>query len=154
MSCRVFYFTRTGNSKRVAERIAEKVECGISEITDDISWKGLLGWLRGGFYSLQGKETNISISETGDIGSYDKIVLVAPLWAGNTAPAGYTFIKKYREEIKKLHVVICNDGSKVEKAFLNLEEKVGMVECKYGVTKNLGNEETVIDTICTDLGKE
>jgi flavodoxin len=41
MELQVVYFTRTGNSKRVAEKIAKKLNVSIIEIKDNKSWKGI-----------------------------------------------------------------------------------------------------------------
>ncbi|MBC7960795.1 MAG: flavodoxin family protein, partial [Vallitaleaceae bacterium] len=42
---KVVYFSRTGNSKRVAEKIAQKIGSHVSVLTDDKNWKGLLGYI-------------------------------------------------------------------------------------------------------------
>lgn len=152
MNCNVFYFSRTGNSERIAKKISEKVSCGTTQLTDDVSWKGLFGWLRGGFYSLNGKKTKVTIEGGADVSQYDKIILVAPLWAGNTAPAGYSFLEEYRNDIKELYVVICNDGSDVESAFVKLEQRVGKIKNRYGITKNKGNEDEVVAKLVNDIG--
>lgn len=152
MNNNVFYFSRTGNSERIAKNISEKLGCPMTRLTDDVSWKGILGWLRGGFYSIRGKKTKVSIEGSPDIASLDKVILVSPLWAGNTAPAGYSFLEDYMNDIKELFVVICNDGSPADTAFEKLEQRVGKIKNKYGITKNKGNEEEVITKLVHDVG--
>jgi len=45
----VLYYTRTNNSKRVAEKISSKLSCELIQITDNINWQGLFrvhkGWI-------------------------------------------------------------------------------------------------------------
>ncbi|MBN2883103.1 MAG: hypothetical protein JXN10_06215 [Clostridia bacterium] len=152
MNINVFYFSRTGNSERIAKKISEKLGCSMTRLTDNVSWKGIIGWFRGGFYSINGKKTKVSFEGSPDIASLDKVILVSPLWAGNTAPAGYSFLEDYMNDIKEFYVVICNDGSPVDSAFEKLEQKVGIIKNKYGITKNLGNEEEVIAKLVNDVG--
>ncbi len=63
MNNKVVYFSRSGNSKRVAGKIAEKLDCGKVELTDNVSWKGIFGFFKGGFYSLNQKITEISLED-------------------------------------------------------------------------------------------
>jgi|GEM_PF-1161275 len=151
MKCRILYFTRTGNSRRIAEKLAIGIDCGTSRIVDDISWKGLLGWFRGGFHSLKGTKTKTMIEDGTELSDFDSIVLVVPLWAGNTAPAGYSFIEDYRKDIKNLFVVISNDGSEAANAFTKLEDRVGKINHKYSITKSVGNEDLVVAKVTEDV---
>jgi len=59
MNYKVVYFTRTGNSKRVAEKIANKLSCETIQITDNINWKGILGFLKGGYYSSKNRNVGV-----------------------------------------------------------------------------------------------
>ena len=151
MSIGVFFFSRTGNSERIAKKISEKLGSPAIRLTDDVSWKGIIGWFRGGFYSIRGKSTNVSVEGGADVTAYDKVILVSPLWAGNTAPAGYSFLEGRMNDIRELCVVICNDGSDTDSAFTKLEEKVGKIKHKYGITKNKGNEDDVIARLVDDI---
>ena len=153
MKTSVIYFSRTGNSKRIADKIASKLDCQTTELTDDVSWKGIWGWLKGGLYSLNGKTTNVKLSPETEVGEMDTIILVVPLWAGNVAPAGYSFLMKEIKSIKRLFVVIDNDGSDVGKTFSKLEATVGALENKYGITKQSKNEDEVIGKICEAVSK-
>ncbi len=148
----VYYFSRTGNSQRIAKKISDKLGCPMNRITDDVSWKGIIGWFRGGFYSSTGRRTNITIEGNQQIADFDKIILVLPLWAGNTAPAGYSFLEDTKNDIKELYVVICNDGSSTDSAFEKLEKRVGQIKNKYGITKKIDNEEDVIAGLLNDVG--
>lgn len=148
---KVIYFSRSGNSERIAGKISKELDCSKIRMTDDVSWKGILGWIKGGFYSLNGKKTNIQFEDKLDTETLDTVILVVPLWAGNTAPAGYSFLDKYKGDIKKLYMVICNDGSSTDKAFNKLEGSYGTIENKYGITKSLNNEDSVINNLINDI---
>ena len=44
----VVYYSRTGNTRKLAKIIAEKLKADIEEIEDSTSRSGPLGWLRAG----------------------------------------------------------------------------------------------------------
>ena len=154
MNNKVIYFSRSGNSKRVAEKIAGKLDCGTVELTDNISWKGIFGFFKGGFYSLTQKITEISLENDYSASNADNIILVVPLWAGGTAPAGYSFLLKEIKNISNLTIVICSDGTDAGKAYGKLEALVGEIKNKYGIVKSQKNEDEVINEICNSfIGK-
>lgn len=139
MNYKVVYFTRTGNSKRIAEKIAEKLACEIIEITDNKNWKGIIGFIRGGYYSSTNKSVTIQFSK--ELDSYDELVVVSPLWAGGIVPAIREFFKSVTND--KVNLVITSDGS-------TLKNKP---ECKSitHIIKSQANKEDVIDKLVKHL---
>jgi len=55
MNTVVLFFSRTGTSKRVATKIADGLGLKPIEITDDKNWNGILGYIKGGYYSSSNK---------------------------------------------------------------------------------------------------
>lgn len=150
MKSMVLYFSRSGNCKRIAGKIAGEIGCEKAGITDNISWKGFFGFMKGGFYSLKGRITETTVEGNPEISDYDNIILVAPLWAGRIAPAGYSLLIKEKESIKKLTVVISCDGSDPEKAYSRIEAITGALERKYCISKSLGNEDGIIKEVVNE----
>ncbi len=91
MGLQIYYYTRTGRSKTVAEVIANKYYEGTNEITDSEKWNGPLGFLKGG--AKAARKENISIMYP-KINNEDDIVLVFPIWAGSFPPAVRTFLEE------------------------------------------------------------
>ncbi len=110
MNYQVVYFSRTGNSKRVALKIAKGLFATTIEINDHKNWKGPIGYIRAGFYSTVDKKVKITLSQPLDINL--KTILVTPLWAGGIAPAARAFIRLY--EKKDIHLVVTSIGSTVK----------------------------------------
>jgi hypothetical protein len=110
MNYSVAYFTRTNVSKRVAQKIAEKLSCPIVQITDHKNWSGLYGYIKAGFYSTVNKEVKVEL--LGDPGQPDAYIVVTPLWAGGIAPAGKAFLQSVSPD--KVHLVVTSLGSQVE----------------------------------------
>ena len=107
MNYKVVYFTRTGTSKRVAEKIANKLSCETIEITDDMNWKGIIGFIKGGYYASKNKDVDIKLSKK--IETFDELIVVTPLWAGDVVPAIKVFLKS--TQIDKVNLVISSNGS-------------------------------------------
>ena len=49
----VAYYSRTGNTKFVAEKIAEQLDADLCEVADKKNWKGKLTFLTGGFAAMR-----------------------------------------------------------------------------------------------------
>ena len=143
MSYKVVYFSRSGVSKRVAEKIAKKLSCSSIEITDNMNWKGIIGFLKGGYYAARNKDVEIKIN--GSIVESDEIILITPLWAGGPAPAIRTLLKNIPSE--KVHLVVTADGSNVEKSIAKYENKHSKFKSVYGIVKSRNNEEQVIEEL-------
>ncbi|MFX1250283.1 MAG: flavodoxin family protein [Promethearchaeota archaeon] len=75
----VVYYSRTGTTRNVAERIASSLECDIEEILDPTNRRGLKGWLRCGREAMNKhlapiEELNSNLSD------YNRIIIGTPVW--------------------------------------------------------------------------
>lgn len=143
----ILYFSRTGNSKRIAEKISRELGWKTARLTDDISWSGVFGYIKGGSYSLRRKPTNVTIEGNPDLSTYANIILVVPLWAGGIAPAGYSLLDSESDMLDKLSIVISCDKTNPDKALKKLENISSSVSRKYCVVKKRSNENTIIREI-------
>lgn len=139
MKYKVVYFTRTNNSRRVAEKIAEKLSCEIIEVTDGINWKGPWGYIKGGFYSSANRDVSIKLSK--ELGDYDELIVVSPLWAGKIPPATRILLNGLVNN--KVHLVITSLGS-------GLKNRQGYKSVS-DITRNDKNEEDVIRSLIDKL---
>ena len=87
----VVYFTRTNTCKRVAKKISDRLPCEVIQITDNMNWKGIFGFIKAGYYSSTNKKVDIKI--LGNLDTVNEYIVVAPLWAGGLAPATRTLLK-------------------------------------------------------------
>lgn len=110
MNRKVVYFTRSGTSKRVAEKIAAKLDCPLVEITDTKNWNGIIGYIKAGYYASVNKPVAITVSAK--IDENDELIVVSPLWAGTIAPAVQAFVKMVHAD--RVHLVVTSLGSKIK----------------------------------------
>ena len=139
MNYKVVYFTRTGISKRVAEKIANKLSCEVVQITDNMNWKGILGFIKGGYYATKNKTVDIKIH--GNLADTDELIVVSPLWAGVVVPAIKTFFET--TTLNRIHLVVTSGGSTIKdpSGFKSVSD----------IVKSKNNEDGVINDLVSGL---
>jgi flavodoxin len=145
MKCAVLYFTRTGNSKRVAEKIASEIGVKAIEITDNKNWNGVIGYIKAGFYASANKNVDIKVND--EYKNADQYVVISPVWAGKPTPAIMSFLKLV--DSNKVNLVLDCMGSDVNTSFTNYENKFGKLKGKFGIIKKQNDEDKVISEIIT-----
>lgn len=130
----IVYYSHTGNNRYMAYRAAAELNCKAAEIKPRA---GIFPFL------LLSSATKLSwgiknIDE--DFSQYDSVILCGPIWMGQIISPLYDFLKKYKKQIKKLHLITCcgsKDSTKEDKfgynhVFKKLEalmnEKTGTME--------------------------
>ncbi len=106
----VVYYSRSGNSKQVAEILAEELGVEPIRIVSDMNWKGFFGYMKAGYYSMKKKIVPIRLE--GQVSKSDEIILVAPLWAGDVAVEAHTFIEQFKGA--NIHMVVLSKSSEIK----------------------------------------
>lgn len=147
MNYKVLFFTRTGNSKRIAEKIAKAFNSDPIEITDDKNWTGIFGFIRGGFYSATNRSVNIKVN--GDTLDTDQYIVVTPIWAGVPTPAIKMFLKDVN--VNKVNLVVSYQGSNVKKAINKFEQKIEKFNNVFSIVEKEDDEDKRITEIINIL---
>ena len=102
----IYYFSRTGRSRAIAEQLASRYHTAARVIDDHRNWGGAVNYIKAGAVALSGKAIPTDYMEP-DMA--DSIVVVFPLWAG-TMPPG---VRKFVETVGKENItaVITSLGS-------------------------------------------
>lgn len=87
----VYYFTRTGRSKQIADALSQRQGAAALPITDGQNWTGILGYLKAGFAAIRGKSLPAVYKAPAE---KESVILVFPIWAGGFPPAVRTFIQE------------------------------------------------------------
>ena len=101
MKTLVVYYTRTGNSKFVAETVASELGADIEEVVDLKNRQGKLAYMSCGRDAMGGKMTEIAQTMKNPA-DYDLIVIVQPVWAWSPTPAIRTYLSKNDLVYKKV----------------------------------------------------
>ncbi|MEA3422830.1 MAG: hypothetical protein U9Q80_03360 [Bacillota bacterium] len=141
----VLYYSRTGNSKRVAEKIGKGLGVEIIPIVDENKYKGLFGFIKAGFTAAKWKKVKYSVDLKEKINDDTHVYFVSPVWASHCASAVYSFLMD--NDIKTKSIVFTNKGSSPEKVYYAMEKRFGEFQNKYCISKPENNEDEIIKLI-------
>jgi len=82
----IIYYSYSGYTKKIAEDLARKETADILEIKDYKPLGKLKAYTAGIIASMRGKAWQIKPPDI-EISKYDKIIILAPVWANNPPPA-------------------------------------------------------------------
>jgi flavodoxin len=123
MSTLIVYYSLDGNTKFIAEKIAEAIDADIVELKirrkypADGFWKYFLG----GASATFGEKPKL-INERIELDRYESIIIGTPIWAGSFTPPIKSFISKYKIRGKRIALFASHQGGGAEKCFNNLKK--------------------------------
>ncbi|MCC7571827.1 MAG: hypothetical protein KO464_00365 [Candidatus Methanofastidiosum sp.] len=134
MKTLVVYYSRSGNTKKLAEEISDKMVCDLEEIIDIKNRKGIIGWLKSVRDAHSKKLTTIGETKK-DPSRYDVVAIGTPVWAALMAPAVRTYINENKGKFKKV-AFFCTCGSSGDvKTFGDMEDYIGITPLsKFTIT--------------------
>ncbi len=147
MKTLVAYYSRTGNTKKIAEQIAKELKADIDEIKDNTNRDGLLNLAKSIFHAIARKETKIKTKK--DPSKYDLVIIGTPVWAGRETPAVRTYLRK--NKFKKA-AFFCTCGSRQGKSFRNMQRLSKKPLAKLKIKeKQIPESEHLIKKFCVYL---
>ena len=154
MKTLVVYYSRTGNTKMIAETISESLDCDIEEIVDKEKRGGILGYLKSGYEASRNKLSIIEDPKH-DLSKYDLLIVGTPVWAGKMSVPIRTYLHQNMEKIPLLACFCTAGGSGIECTIKNIGEYTNTTPIEsFGLTssdiKN-GSYKAVIEKFVQDL---
>ncbi len=123
MKTAVVYYSMSGNTKLIAEKIAGDLNADLIEIFPENSYpdKGFRKYFWGGKSAVMGDKPKLMPYEF-SADKYDTIVFGTPVWAATFTPPIRTFIEENKAELsdKDIAVFMCQSGSGADKAISKL----------------------------------
>ncbi|MBN1330319.1 MAG: flavodoxin [Candidatus Heimdallarchaeota archaeon] len=113
MKSLVIYYSKTGNTKLIAETIASELNAELLELKpekDKLASKGFMLYFKGGYQSMTKKKIKLANIGT-NFNNYDLIFLGTPVWAWRLNPVVRSFLKAYNFSGKKFGLFCCCAGS-------------------------------------------
>ena len=117
----VVFYSRTGNTRKVAEEISKILDADICEIYSNSNYKGILGYIKAGYQAIKMKKPLIKFDKNPD--DYDLIIIGTPNWGSKMASPVRTFV--YGREFKNVAYFCCQGGSGGEKILNEFEDLCG-----------------------------
>jgi flavodoxin len=120
----VVYYSRTGNTKKVAEDVARALNADLEQLVDKKDRAGATGYIIAGKDASTGKTTELEPVKQ-DPAQYDLVVLGTPVWAWNMTPALRTYIAAHKAAFREIAVFTSAGGTKPEKIVGKMEDLAG-----------------------------
>ncbi len=117
----VVYYSRTGNTERVGDKIAELLECEEKKILERKDRSGAVGFVKGGWDAWKGKSTEIYSKEK--YNDIDHHIIGTPVWANRPCPAVRTYIEMNKEKMDEVSF-FCTMGSSGDTKTFQVMEKL------------------------------
>jgi len=120
----IVFYSRSGSTKKVARELAALMSCGIDEILDVQSRKGVSGYLRSGKEAMKkiipeilpaGKNPEI----------YDLVIIGTPVWGWSLSSPVRAYALKNKEKFKRVAFFCTMGGSGGKNAFAELKGVCG-----------------------------
>lgn len=114
MKTLVVYYSRTGNTKMIAESISNALDSDIEEIIDTEKRSGIIGYIKSGYEASRGKLSEIQESKY-DLSQYDLLIIGTPVWASKMAVPVRAYLKNNMDKIPLLACFSTCGRSGIEK---------------------------------------
>ncbi|MGZ7070702.1 MAG: flavodoxin family protein [Methanobacterium sp.] len=124
MKILVVFYSRTDNTRKVAEEIKNSLDCDIEEIIDTQNRSGPLGYMRSGRDASRGKLTILK-DIINDPSQYDLLIIGTPLWAWHVSTPVRTYIHNNQANFNNVAFFCTAGGKGFDGAFNDMEELSG-----------------------------
>lgn len=101
MAALVVFYSRTGNTKRVAEALAKGLKCDADEILETKGRGGVLGYMGAGMDAKMKRASEIRETSK-DPSDYDIAIIGTPIWAWTVSAPVRAYLSKNREKLRKV----------------------------------------------------
>jgi flavodoxin len=111
----IVYYSLTGNTKFIAEAIAESINSDILEIkpVKELNAEGGSKYFWGGYQATMKKKPKLKEFDINPL-DYDLIIIGTPVWAWNFSPPIRSFISKFNLSGRNIALWTCSDGDGVK----------------------------------------
>ncbi len=126
MKALVVYYSRTGITGKVGEKIAKMLKADVDVIASIKCRKGVIGYLISGKEAMQKSLTDIEDYKI-DPSKYDLVVIGGPVWGWTMSSPVRTYLTRIKAKLakKKLAFFCTQGGSGAETKFKHMEELIG-----------------------------
>jgi flavodoxin len=125
MKILVVFYSRSGNTGKVAEEIRDSLECEIEEIIDTKNRSGMLGYIRSAREGMSQKLTVLK-DIINDPSQYDLLIIGTPLWGGHVSTPVRTYINENQANFKSVAFFCTAGGENFDGVFNDMRELCGV----------------------------
>lgn len=124
MKTLIAYYSRTGNTARVAKDLAKQLGADLEEIIDQKKRSGIWGYIMAGRDGMKKRLTEIS-NQVYNPADYDFVILGSPVWGWDMVPAVRTYLDKGKGNFKEMALFVTSGNTDVAKIIPSFEAVLG-----------------------------
>jgi flavodoxin len=138
----IVYYSRSGNSRIVADTLKEYFSCNVERIQSTKNREGFSGVITCVLDQLMNRDDTIKPLEKNPK-NYNPVILVSPVWIGKLSSPARTFVKQTRLDGKDIYLLLTYNGSLTgEKEKAIAEEITAQGGILKGIYKIITKEKT------------
>lgn len=117
------YYSRTGNTKKAMEEIADALDAELLELRDGVERGGLRGWLRCGRDAMSKNPAPLLSFQTEQgLSRYRLVILGTPVWAGRCSSVMRSFLKAHGKKLPRTAYVLTRSSkNKYEEVYRQMD---------------------------------
>ena len=116
----IIYYSRTGKTRMVADKLAGLLGADVREITEKKDRSGALGFWGGILNTVLRKPAELTHQPS--LEGYSTLILAMPVWAGSPPPAMRKYVEQTDFSGMKVAALCTHDGSGGKKTFAKLSK--------------------------------
>jgi menaquinone-dependent protoporphyrinogen IX oxidase len=117
----VVYYSRTGNTERVARDVAARLGADLEKIVDHASRLGFIGYLRAVYDSTRKIAADIAAPQKNPA-DYELTIVGTPVWGWNITPAARAFLQKAKGTPRELAFFVTSGNTDAQRIVPGMEE--------------------------------
>jgi flavodoxin len=121
MKTLILFYSRTGMTKKVADKLAVIFNADTEEIYDTVNRSGASGYLLSGRDATFKKLTTLK-PLIHNINEYELVIIGTPVWAWTMSTPVRTLLTEQKDKINKVAFFCTQGGSGAEKAFIQMAQ--------------------------------
>ena len=152
MKTLVAFYSRTGNTKKIAEEISKNLDAEIDEIIDEKNRKGMVGFVTAGRDAMKKSLTKIKYKK--NPANYSLVIIGTPNWANAMCPAIRTYLMENKNKIKKFAFFSASggdDGGRVASSMQELCKNKGKILAIEGKSIKDNSYKSKVKEFCKHL---
>lgn len=124
MKALIVFYSRSGITKKVSEKIRSSLSCDMEEILEPRGRKGFFGFIRSCYQAVFKKLSEIKEPER-DLSDYDIVIIGTPTWAGTMSTPVRTYLTTEKNKIREAAFFATSGNGKEQRIFRAMEKLVG-----------------------------
>lgn len=148
----VVYYSRSGHTQQLAQRIAEAVGADVDAIAEHTDRSGPLGYVRSLYEALRERTPDIT-SSAHDPAAYSLVIVGTPIWAASPSSPVRSYLQRSHDALRSVAFFCTCGGSGGERAFAQMSRVCGQQPTTTLIVRasELGRATPAIDRFVADV---